>query len=97
MAKDLVGSTVIARNSEIVTANMDGEIVMMSVENGKYYNLGKMGSVIWDILEFPLSFEDLLKKLLATYNIKKEQCEKDVSYFLHQLKQENIIVLAEKI
>ena len=71
---------------------MDGETVMMSIETGKYYNLGKMGSVIWAMLETPLSAEELINKLLDAYNVGREQCEKDVIPFLSELERNNIIL-----
>ncbi len=91
--KELTKKSVIARNTEIVTADMDGETVMMSIENGKYYNLGKMGTVIWNLIETPLSVETIQQKLLAAYNVKQDQCEAEVHSFLNSLQQENIITV----
>ncbi|MEA4888962.1 MAG: lasso peptide biosynthesis PqqD family chaperone [Clostridiaceae bacterium] len=82
---------VITRNSEIVTADMDGETVMMSIENEKYYNLGKMGSVIWGLLEAPLSVEALIGKLLDKYDVDRGQCEKEVFSFLSNTYKEGLI------
>jgi hypothetical protein len=83
--------SVIARNAEIVTADMDGETVMMSVETGKYYNLGKTGSVIWSLLGEPLSVEALVGKLLDKYDVAREQCEKEALAFLAETYREGLI------
>jgi len=83
--------SVIARNAEIVTADMDGETVMMSVETGKYYNLGKTGSVIWSLLGEPLSVGALVGKLLDKYDVGREQCEKEVLAFLAETYKEGLI------
>jgi len=91
--EDITLSSVIAKNAEIVTADMDGETVMMSIETGKYYNLGKMGSVIWSMLETPLSLETLIEKLLGKFNVEREQCEKEVSSFLSETYKEGLVTI----
>jgi len=83
--------SVISRNTEIVTADMDGETVMMNIETGKYYNLGKMGSVIWAMLEAPLSVEALVGKLLNKYDVGRVQCEREVLAFLVETYREGLI------
>ena len=34
-----------------IVSDMGGEKVMLSIENGKYYNLGEMGGEIWDLIQ----------------------------------------------
>ena len=86
-------SSIIAKNAEIVTADMDGEIVMMRIETGKYYNLGKMGSVIWAMLETPISLETLIEKLLEKFDVGCEQCEKEVLSFLCETYKEGLVTI----
>jgi hypothetical protein len=86
-------NTVITRNAEIVTADMDSETVMMSIDTGKYYNLGKTGSIIWGMLETPLSVESLVNSLLDKYDVGREQCEKEVLSFLKDTYKEGLITI----
>ena len=32
-----------------IVSDMDGEKVMLSVDNGKYYNFGEIGGRIWEL------------------------------------------------
>lgn len=91
--EDIALSSVIVKNAEIVTADMDGETVMMSIETGKYYNLGKMGSIIWGMLDTPLSVETLLEKLMEKFNVGRGQCEKEVSSFLSETYKEGLVTI----
>lgn len=75
----------VVRKSEIVTADMDGEIVMMHVETGNYFGLGSVGSAIWTLIENPLNVEDLVTTLLDQYEIGKDQCETEVLRFLNEM------------
>jgi len=44
--------TVVQKPGAIVS-EMNGEKVMLSVENGKYYNLGRQGGRIWELIASP--------------------------------------------
>ena len=74
-----------------VVSDMDGEKVMLSIHNGKYYNLGEVGGVIWDLVEVPQSVKELVSKLTAEYEISHEECEQQVLSFLDMLKKEELI------
>jgi hypothetical protein len=83
--------SIISAKKEIVAADMDGDTVMMSVEAGKYYNLGKMGGVIWGMIAEPVSVETVVAKLLEQYEVTREQCETEVLSFLNSVNQEGLL------
>jgi hypothetical protein len=83
--------SIVSAKKEIVAADMDGDTVMMSIEAGKYYNLGKMGGVIWKMLESPVSVATLITKLLERYEVTREQCETEVLSFLNSVNQEGLL------
>jgi hypothetical protein len=83
--------TSLRRNPEMVYNEMDGEIVMMSIENSEYYGLDPVASRIWELLEFPATIDELIGKLLLEYEVSRETCEKDVLAFSEELLEKNII------
>lgn len=91
--QDLSNQTIIQRNQEIIVSDMDGETVMMSIQNGKYYNLGTVGGLIWNKIIDPISFDDLIKDLTTEYDIEKKECERQVITFLESLYKEKLITL----
>jgi Coenzyme PQQ synthesis protein D (PqqD) len=76
-----------------IVSDMGGEKVMLSISNGKYYNLGEIGGVIWDAIEQPLSFRELIDTLLNEYQVDRETCEQQVQTFLEMLLKEDIIMI----
>lgn len=80
-----------------IVSDMGGEKVMLSVHNGKYYNLGEIGGKIWDLLELPTPVSDLVTTLVSEYDIKRVQCEAQVLSFLESLLAEGIIHNCENI
>jgi hypothetical protein len=83
--------SIISAKKEIVAADMDGDTVMMSVEAGKYYNLGTTGGAIWKMLESPISVATIIAKLLEQYEVTREQCETEVLSFLNEVKKEGLL------
>lgn len=93
MISKLTLQAVVKRNSGLVTSNIDGEIVMMSVDNGEYYGLDEIGSRIWDLLENSISIEQLVDQLTEEFDVAKEDCINDTFEFLKDLLNKNLILV----
>jgi len=91
--KEITIESVIVQIEEIVASDIDGETVMMSVENGKYYGLDDIGSRIWELIERPIRISDLIDRLLERFDVDRETCEKDVLKFLNELNDDRILVV----
>jgi hypothetical protein len=87
--------TVIVRNEELLTSDLDGETIMLSVESGNYYGLDQVGSRLWALIEQPRSVSDLCDMLVAEFDVERDQCEKDILAFLHELVDEKIVKVAD--
>lgn len=83
--------TLLKRKTEIMTADMSGETVMMDIETGKYYNLGSVGGRIWELLETSISVSSLTDKLLLEYDVTREKCLEDILPFLSALLERGLI------
>ncbi|MEA2107108.1 MAG: lasso peptide biosynthesis PqqD family chaperone [Bacteroidota bacterium] len=88
----LTEETIIQRNPDILASDIDGEKVMMSIQQGEYYGLGKTGSFIWDHIEQPISIKDLADLITEKYEVGREQCLQDILPFLNDLAEKKLIV-----
>lgn len=86
----------IKRSDEFITATVDDDLVMMSVEKGMYYGLDSIGSQIWVHLVEPISVGALCQKLTDQYEVDSVQCQQDVLAFLNNLLSENMIHVVTK-
>jgi Coenzyme PQQ synthesis protein D (PqqD) len=84
-------NTAVKQNPANMVSDMDGEKVILSIENGKYYSLGTMGSVIWTQIDQPKTMNNIINYLLGEYEISLEDCSKQVSEFLEHLLTEELI------
>lgn len=83
---------VLNRKMGIMTADMNGAIVMLDIESGKYFNLGEVGGRIWEILEQPTSVKDLVSTLVQEYDVTEEQCLEDIVPFLEKMLNRGLVV-----
>lgn len=92
----LIGHSVVQTKGNIAS-NMGGEKVMLSVKNGKYYNLGEIGGVIWDLIEVETSVSQLVTKLMSNFNVTQTECEEQVISFLELLVEEGLIERKDRL
>ncbi|MGE8014885.1 lasso peptide biosynthesis PqqD family chaperone [Bacillus sp. RC51] len=78
-----------------IVSDMNGEKVMLSIRNGKYYNLGDLGGVIWGLIEKPLAVTQLVKELTLEYEVEQSKCEKEVVSYLEILLEEGLIEVSK--
>ncbi|QGQ47210.1 lasso peptide biosynthesis PqqD family chaperone [Metabacillus sediminilitoris] len=74
-----------------IVSDMDDEKVILSIQNGKYYNLGDLGGKIWELIKSPISIEQLVKGLMAHYEVEESECSEQVLNFLKSLYDEGLI------
>ncbi|WHY91007.1 lasso peptide biosynthesis PqqD family chaperone [Neobacillus cucumis] len=85
--------TIIIQSQGNIISDMAGETVMMSIENGRYYNLGKIGGCIWRNLEKSISINELISKLTNEFDVENSQCQMEVIPFLELLLKEKLILI----
>ncbi|MEA3317548.1 MAG: lasso peptide biosynthesis PqqD family chaperone [Bacteroidota bacterium] len=93
MKKSIKTRDVIIRNPEMLFSKMDGEIVMMSLENNEYYGLGDSGTSIWELIEDEMQVSVLINTLCAKYEVDEDLCKIDTLTFLNELYEKNLILI----
>jgi hypothetical protein len=87
----IFADSIVSSATDIVAAEIDGETVMMSIENGKYYSLDDIASVIWEMIQSPIRIASLIEGLMEKFAVNRENCERDVLKFIDQLNEQKII------
>ena len=87
---------IVQREGNIVS-DMDGEKVMLSVQKGKYYTLGKLGGELWDLMKEPVTIQELVTTLQSQYDVEQTECEKQVTDFINQLLEQGLVKIEDRI
>lgn len=90
-ASELSSATTIVRSPDQVSGDLDGKVVLLSIENGEYYNMNEVGSRIWALLEKPMTVTMLIDTLLAEFEVERATCEKEAMAFLEQLQRDKLL------
>ena len=75
----------VVRNSAPMSADLDGEVVVLSIDNGKYYNMNEVGSRIWALTKQPISVAALMDLLVDEFAVEQQVCQEEVLAFLREL------------
>lgn len=86
------GSTVVQSKDQIC-AEVDGEVVMMSIEKGNYYGLDTIGGRIWELIVEPCTVNEVCDRLVAEFAVDRATCEADVLRFLNEMEAQRLIEL----
>lgn len=84
-------SSVVSTNADLLSTEIDGEFVMMDMDSGRYFNLDRIGSVIWKTLEQPQEVAGLCRFLGERYEAPDEIIERDVLDLLQQMADRKLI------
>lgn len=90
-ARMLTPDDVVSRAQGLLSAQIDGDTVLMSVEHGSYFGLSATAGDVWRRLETPMSVADLCRILGAAYDGDQQAIEADILSFLNQLLAKGLI------
>lgn len=82
--------------SGMLVSDMNGEKVLLSVEKGKYYNLGETGGRIWELLDTPRTIAQIADRLREEYDIEPGLCTEQVHSFVQSLLAEQLVLREEE-
>jgi hypothetical protein len=87
---------VVVQKEDLLTSELDGDTVLMSMTQAAYYGLDLTAQRIWNMIAQPHRVADLCEQLIADYDVDRATCEQHVCTFLTELNKEGLIrVIAE--
>ena len=91
-------TTLVTQGDKQIATELDNMVVMMSVEQGKYYGLDSVGSRIWNLLEQPRRVMEVCAIIQDEFAVERETCERDVLEFIDRLVAVNLLkVVNERV
>jgi hypothetical protein len=87
---------IVQRDLDIITADADQELIMVSIATGSYYGLSEVAREIWDAVERPKRVSDLIRDLTASYNVDSFSCREQTLSFLGDLLAEGLLKVKDE-
>lgn len=69
----------------------DNEAIILDLDAGLYYGLGAVGGRIWQLVQQPITVQEIYNTILAEYEVAPDRCETDLFGFLEQLIDHKLI------
>ena len=87
----LDNSSIVRRNADLLSVEMDGDLVMMSIESGNYFGVSGIGPHVWQLIETPQSLGELVEAVCAEFEVDPETASADLRRFLGELSEHGMI------
>ncbi len=79
----------------LVHTELDDEVVLMHVADGKYYALNAVGSAVWRKIATPIRISDVCDAVEEEFEVDKDICRRDVLALLEELYGVGLVEIVE--
>lgn len=81
---------------QVAARVIDGEAVIVLPESGQVNVLNEVGSSIWELIDGTRNVGEIMKIIVAEYDVTIEQAEGDVNEFIQELVENKMLVLFDE-
>jgi hypothetical protein len=86
-------ATLFSRSDAPLTAEVDGEIVMLDPATSSYFGLDGVGARIWELCAEPQSIDTLVTVLMDEYDVDEATCVAEVQAFVADLQSSGLLTV----
>jgi hypothetical protein len=91
LKESLDDTVVVAVQEKVVSANLEDEVVILSLKDGVYYGLNPVGARIWNLLQEPRTVSEIRDIILQEYETSPQRCEEDLRRLLQEMDDKGLI------
>lgn len=84
-------SSRVAAATEQVSADLGGEVAILSLANGVYYGLDDVGARVWALLQEPRTIAEIRDAIVAEYDVDEDVAGRDLLLLLTRLAAERLL------
>jgi hypothetical protein len=88
---NLTVNSVLVQETALSATEVDGRVVVLSLQAASYFDFNKVASEIWGMLSSPRRVEDILQKLSRHHDVDIEIMTRDVMSFLQSLVTQRLV------
>ena len=91
MQKTILLSSTIRTSENIVSRNLQGELILLNLKTNLYCGLDHVGTKIWQLINKHKILNEVLNELMKEYDVSEAKCTEDLLNFLSMLKEKELI------
>jgi len=82
------------KHSEAVIYRVvDGEAILLNLDNGYYYSLNPLGSEVWAMCDGTHPLRSIVEQMCAEYDVAWDQAQRHVLELIHDLQREGLVTI----
>ena len=89
--KEVTTSSVVVSSDNVTSTQIEGESILLDLEEGVYYGLNSVGGAIWEEIQEPMLIEDIVRAITNTYDVERGQCREDVLALVTDLEENGLV------
>jgi hypothetical protein len=77
----------------VIDLVVEGEAILLNLDNGYYYSLDPIGSEIWSMCDGNCSLQGVADRVCAEYDVAWDQAQRDLLELIDDLQREGLITI----
>ena len=79
-------------NDKIISREIQGEMVLLNMENGDYFSLNSLGTEIYKYISNGMQNEEIISFLLNKYDVEPDVLKNDIESLVSKMLEKNILI-----
>jgi len=75
----------------VLFQEVEGEAVLLSLDEGFYYGLDELGTRVWNFINEDLELDQMVDRIVEEYEVEPGQAREDIEKFLAELEESGLI------
>ncbi len=84
----------LSRQDRVLTQQAADTMILLSIDNGQYYELNDVGRCVWELCDGTKSIDEMILMVLDMYEAPAEAIRADVMELLQDLVEEKLLAVA---
>jgi len=80
----------------VMFRELDGEAVLLNLQNEVYYGLDEVGTRMWQLLTTSDSLQAAMDTMLEEFDVSPETLEQDMAKMIKELKSNGLLETADR-
>ncbi|MCU4743573.1 PqqD family peptide modification chaperone [Halobacteria archaeon AArc-m2/3/4] len=91
MTNTFEDEAIVVADGDLLTTELDDEMVILDGDAGTYYGLNEVGCRIWELIQEPRTVADVRHRLVDEYDVDPERCTRDLHNVLEDLSSSELV------
>jgi hypothetical protein len=91
-----IDNDLIVAIKEHLYSDLNGEAVILSMKNGKYYGLNEVGRTIWNAIKDPTYLSEIQARVMREYDVDENTCRHEVHSFVRKMHLEGLVEILDE-